>query len=297
MVNDLILFCSKSNEEMNVKFKNGYAFITDTLSEIAVCSKADLHLDGAIQFSQLKKMKGCLSENFAMILNKNKIELKTDNFEQHFKNNEFEESPYFLKPEFAYSVSNDVMKFLKIACKFSNAEVCNHVICVDNFMACTDGGSVFIVKTPFKWDFRFSFPVEFAKKLVNVKDELLNISINTVGIQFNFTEFCASSSISHKFDYFNFDFLNEEFEKVDFKYNKKQLPLFLDLNSEGVLTFEEGFVKKGENIFKCEESNLECRLTSKDFKKMLPYFEEIEVSESFVKSETENYICGIVRCV
>ena len=297
MVNDLILFCSKSNEEMNVTFKNGYAFITDMLSEIAVCSKADLHFDGAIQFSQLKKMKGCLSENFAMILNKNKIELKTDNFEQRFKNNEVEENPYFLDAQFTYSVGNEIKKFLKIACKFSNTEVCNHVICVDSFMACTDGESVFVVKTPFKWDFRFSFPVEFAKKLVNVKDELLSISINSVGIQFNFTEFCASSSISHKFDDFNFDFLNEEFVKADFKYNKKQLTLFLDLNNEGVLTFEEGFVKNGENVFKCDESALECRLTSKHFKKMLPYFEQIEVSEKFVKSETENYICGLAKCV
>ena len=69
MVNDLILFYSKNNEKMNVTFKNGCSFITDKVSEIALCSKADLHFDGAIQFSQLKKMKGCLSESFAMILN------------------------------------------------------------------------------------------------------------------------------------------------------------------------------------------------------------------------------------
>lgn len=297
MIENLILFQNKQNEGMPVNFKNGYAFITDVLSKISVCSKTEMHFNGGIEFKQLKKMKGVFKEKFAMILKKNEIELKTDSFEHHFNNSEFSENPYFLKPDFAYSVSNEVMKFLKIACKFSNAEVCNHVICVGNFMACTDGESVFAVKLPFKWDFRFSFPVEFAKKVSNVKDELESIYINSVGIQFNFTEFCASSSISHAFDSFKFDFLNADFEKVNLEFNTKELKLFLDLNDDCILNFEDSCVKNSKNTFTFEESSLNCNLSSKHFKRMLTYFKEIEESSVFVKSETENYICGIAKCV
>ena len=295
MIEDLLLF--QSSQKTIVNFKNGFAFLTDPSSKIAVCSKTDLQFDGSIEFSQIKKMKSFFKENFAMILKKNEIELKTNSLEQHFKSSETSENPYFLKPDFTYSVSNEVKKFLKIACKFSNAEICKHVICVENFMACTDGESVFIVKLPFKWDFRFSFPVEFAKKLVNVKDELLSISINSVGIQFNFTEFCASSSISHKFDDFNFDFLNEKFEPVLLNYNSKALKLFLDLNDDCILNFENGIVKNGKNVFIFEECSLNCNLTSKHFNRMLPHFKNLEQSNVFVKSETENYICGIAKCV
>ena len=297
MIEDLILFQNKKNEVMTVNFKNGCAFITDVLSEISVCSKTEMHFNGGIEFRQLKKMKGVFKENFAMILLKNEIELKTDSLEHHFNNSEFSEDPYFLKPDFTYSASNEVMNFLKIACKFSNAEVCNHVICVGNFMACTDGESVFAVKLPFEWDFRFSFPVEFAKKVGNVKDKLESIYINPVGIQFNFSEFCASSSISQAFNSFEFDFLNADFEKVNLEFDTKELKLFLDLNDNCILNFEDGCVKNSKNTFTFEESSLKCHLSSKHFKRMFPYFKDIEESSVFVKSETENYICGIAKCV
>ena len=297
MIEDLILFQNKQNELMTVNFKNGYAFITDPSSKIAVCSKTEMPFNGCIEFRQLKKMKGVFKENFAMILKKNEIELKTDSLEHHFNNSEFSENPYFLNPDFTYNANDEVKKFLKVACKFSNAEVCNHVICVENFMACTDGESVFIVKLPFKWDFRFSFSVEFAKKVANVKDVLESIYINSVGIQFNFTEFCANSTISHEFDSFEFNFLNEKFEPVLSNYNSKELKLFLDLNDDCILNFENGIVKNGKNVFIFEECSLNCNLTSKHFNRMLPYFKNLEQSDVFVKSETENYICGVAKCV
>ena len=77
MIEDLILFQNKQNEGMKVNFKNGFAFLTDHSSKIAVCSKTDLQFDGSIEFSQIKKMKSFFKENFAMILKKNEIELKT----------------------------------------------------------------------------------------------------------------------------------------------------------------------------------------------------------------------------